>query len=1084
MKRNKHSLSALLALVCVLTVLLSLLPTAAFADDPAPAEEEEAVEEGPSTDGQLIIGNADGSAGENEGKIISISSAEEFRDFSLNCRSSAWSIGLSVNLTGDIDFGGRAIMPVPSFSGTFFGNGHTIKNFSCGSNGSHQGLFRYLEEGGRIVDLQVSGSITPDGSQSSVGGIVGTSRGTVTGCSFSGTVTGLISVGGIVGENLGVITRCESAGSISGKHFAGGIAGYSEGTIRACTNRAEVNIEVRDEAIDIESLDIHDIIGINLVSAEDKDTVSDIGGIVGISLGLVDACTNEGTVGYQHYGYNVGGIAGRQSGYLSQCVNNGTVFGRKDVGGIVGQMEPYLILDDSASLVDEIEALQSAMNAAMGNMSAASESLGSSARQVSDSGTNIASHYTAKAIDNGSGAAEAREKQEHREDFNDAASGAGSAVGDAAGSLGDDTISDIANGNVTDADQEALINAGSGLAVDGGADLIHRLDLLNEQREAELAALEAENARMRAEFASLSAGLNNMGRTIHNTLSGLAGDMKSVNAHTSNILTMFTNALSGNMQLRVMEDISDLDTDEDMNGKVLSCANNGAVNGDTNIGGITGSMGVEAEFDMEGILSASITDTVQISTDSYFARCVVRKCVNNGAVTAKKDYNGGICGLAELGVISSSENYGDVIAGGEYVGGIVGRSKSIVADSYAMCALDGSEYVGGISGQGKRVVSCSSIVEMDESIACSGAICGWADGEDEDLFIYHNSFVSDTLGGVDGISYDEAAEPVSYRELYAMENLPERFRSLRVTFRAEGLIVAELSVPYGGSVAPEDIPPVPEISGYSGLWPDIELENLTASTVVDAIYLDRLTGLSADYVREGSPLSVVIIEGLFEPGSSISVSDWSDAIVPAQHYRLCEALRVDIASRAADLESHSVHYLLPERAWHEGEPVLCVHGENGLEMHDYQIDGSYLVFDASGSEVCFCVLVGNWDPAVLLSGALLLVILLALLVLLLLRLRKKRRAAKAAAEVDAEGLESADEAAQDGSVPTEGYELPTETPIADAEGAVAEENAISGSEAEAETEDLDVEPAEAEASPTEAGSLESEADAEENAVTV
>ena len=223
---------------------------------------------------------------------------------------------------------------------------------------------------------------------------------------------------------------------------------------------------------------------------------------------------------------------------------------------------------------------------------------------------------------------------------------------------------------------------------------------------------------------------------------------------------------------------------------------------------------------------------------------------------------------------------------------------------------------------------------------------------------------------------------------------------------------------------------------------------------------------------------------LIKSSSSISVSDWSDAIVPAQHYRLCEALRVDIASRAADLESHSVHYLLPERAWHEGEPVLCVHGENGLEMHDYQIDGSYLVFDASGSEVCFCVLVGNWDPAVLLSGALLLVILLALLVLLLLRLRKKRRAVKAAAEVDAEGPESADEAAQDGSVPPEGSEPPAEAPVAEAEGAVAEENAVSGSEAEAETEDLDVEPAEAEASPTEAGSLESEADAEENAVTV
>ena len=99
-------------------------------------------------------------------------------------------------------------MPVPSFSGTFLGNGHTIKNFYCGSNGSHQGLFRYLEEGGRIADLNVMGTITPGGSQSSIGGIVGTSRGTILNCTFSGTVNGLISVGGIVGENLGIISDC------------------------------------------------------------------------------------------------------------------------------------------------------------------------------------------------------------------------------------------------------------------------------------------------------------------------------------------------------------------------------------------------------------------------------------------------------------------------------------------------------------------------------------------------------------------------------------------------------------------------------------------------------------------------------------------------------------------------------------------------------------------------------------------------------------------------------------------------------------------------------------------------------------
>ena len=998
MNNKRSPLYAFLALLCALTVMLSLIPAAVFADEAAAEDEEEEdlVETVETREGQLVIGNVDGSAGENEGKTITISSAEEFEAFSRSCRSSAWSMGLNVLMDADIDFGGRAIMPVPSFSGNFYGNGHTIKNFYCASNGSHQGLFRYLEEGGRIYDLHVSGNVTPDGSRCSVGGIVGTNRGSLSGCSFSGTVEGMVSVGGIAGENLGVISRCDASGSINGKHFTGGITGYNDGSVRRCSNSAEVNIEIRDESLDLETLDIRDFVGINLVSVEDGDTVSDVGGIAGISLGLLKDCVNDGTVGYQHYGYNVGGIAGRQSGYIENCVNNGVIYGRKDVGGITGQMEPYLILDDSSSLADEISALQAAMDNAMDNMSANSAGLGASAQQVQDTGTEMATDYADKKIDEKTGVTEAREDQQKRDDFRGAVSDVGGAVSGAADTLGDDTINDMTSGNLNDAEKQQLVDVGGNLAIEGGTGLADRIDARLAQRDAELAAQEAENARLRAQFASLTSGLNNMGRMIHSTLSGLASDMQSVNAHYSNILTMFTNALTGNLQLRVMEDISDLDTDEDISGKVLLCTNNGEINGDTNIGGITGSMGVEAEFDLEGILSANITDSVQISTDSYFARCIVRKCINNAPVSAKKDYTGGVCGLAELGVISTSENYGDVVAGGNYCGGIVGQSKSIVTNSYAMCFVEGGEYVGGISGQGKRVVECSSIVDLDETIACSGAICGWADSEDEDLFIYHNTFVSDRLGGIDGISYDKAAEPISYRELYAMEDLPDRFRSLKVTFRAEGLVIRELSVPYGGSVDPADIPAVPEIHGYSGFWPSTELNGLTSSVTVDAVYLNRLTGLAADYVREGTQLPAVIIEGLFEPGSSIRVSDWSESILPFEHYILCEALRVDITSRVADLESFSVHYLMPESSFLRGRPILCVHGENGLETRAYEIDGSYMIFDATGSDIRFCVLESRWDPTVLLGGALALVLLLLILTAVLIRCGKRRRAKAAA----------------------------------------------------------------------------------------
>ena len=83
-------------------------------------------------------------------------------------------------------------------------------------------------------------------------------------------------------------------------------------------------------------------------------TYTDIGGVVGFSDGVVQGCDNYGEVGYPHVGYNIGGVAGRQSGYLLGCDNNAAVHGRKDIGGIVGQAEPYLWLNTSADRLDEV----------------------------------------------------------------------------------------------------------------------------------------------------------------------------------------------------------------------------------------------------------------------------------------------------------------------------------------------------------------------------------------------------------------------------------------------------------------------------------------------------------------------------------------------------------------------------------------------------------------------------------------------------------------------------------------------------------------------------------------------------------
>ncbi len=84
-------------------------------------------------------------------------------------------------------------------------------------------------------------------------------------------------------------------------------------------------------------------------------TYTDIGGGGSVSaMAWCRGCDNYGEVGYPHVGYNIGGVAGRQSGYLLGCDNNAAVHGRKDIGGIVGQAEPYLWLNTSADRLDEV----------------------------------------------------------------------------------------------------------------------------------------------------------------------------------------------------------------------------------------------------------------------------------------------------------------------------------------------------------------------------------------------------------------------------------------------------------------------------------------------------------------------------------------------------------------------------------------------------------------------------------------------------------------------------------------------------------------------------------------------------------
>lgn len=298
-------------------------------------------------------------AGAASSNTISISTAEELLDFAESCSLDSRSKGKTVTLAADIDLGYGEFAPIPIFGGTFNGNGHTISGLKITAAGSSLGLFRYVEKGGKIEKLSVIGIVMPEGSQSAVGGIAGENYGTIKECSFKGSVVGETKVGGIVGRNAesGTLISCASEGTVRGKTSTGGIAGENSGTLMKCENNAGINLTQSEDALLPSDIDVNKILGGS--AGEDEENIlngcSDTGGVVGYSDGIVQSCTNNGDVGYPHVGYNTGGIAGRQSGYLSGCVNNGTIHGRKEVGGIVGQTEPYLSITPSDDLLNDLQ---------------------------------------------------------------------------------------------------------------------------------------------------------------------------------------------------------------------------------------------------------------------------------------------------------------------------------------------------------------------------------------------------------------------------------------------------------------------------------------------------------------------------------------------------------------------------------------------------------------------------------------------------------------------------------------------------------------------------------------------------------
>jgi len=849
--------------------------------------------------------------------VIELRTVEEFLAFAKACSLDTYSIGKVVELKSDISLSGTGFKGIPYFDGTFYGNGHTISGLYIDGVGSQLGLFRYVGVLGVVADLNVKGYLVPTGSKTEIGGIAGVNYGTIQNCTFNGTIYGENAVGGIVGENTlyGQVLNCGSNAIVVATNNAGGIAGINKGTISNCLSESKVNIEELDPVLEIEGMDMGDL---NI--AQTVITRNNSGGIAGTSSGLIRECYNTGTVGYQHVGYNSGGIAGYQDGVIENCINYGEVYGRKDVGGIVGQASPFVESDDYMS--ESIKEMEHSMNRIESTMNHLKNTMDEISVEVEETATGFGDMVSG----NTSGLRQSGNTEGIPED---------GGSGDSAGTGG---------GTGTEGSTENGSESGTEGSTGSGGDNGTEDSTEGSDTGEDDAGNNEEEYPNLPDFSGLGSQLNGIKDSVNNTVNEMqqkADEMQQKMDSIESDMNSMTQQMEklGNtmeeMTEITIEDVSSVATAATMKGVITGCMNYGIIHGDLNVGGIAGIINVESANDPE--------EDIDISTDiarTTRINAVVLSSINYGTINGRKNCVGGIVGSQSLGLIHSCEAYGSISASaGDYVGGIVGQSTATVEKSYSVSDLSGNDYIGGIAGEGATINQCLSIAYIDSEGECLGAVAGNATADSN---FKENYFIKDKYDGIDNISYSGEAEPISFEEIMLMEDIPEGFKQIKVSFALEGEIIAEEYVPYSYTLQQDQFPQLKDTEDAYIVWPEeAAYTNIVNNVTLEAKYVPWVQSVTAYDNTEEKPVFIAV--GKFYEGTELQITEVEEGF-PVTIDGMNLLYNHDwtiLSSREKNFENIEGHFYVPKAI--EGEIQVYIKDGEGWTPVDATIDGSYVV---------------------------------------------------------------------------------------------------------------------------------------------
>lgn len=877
--------------------------------------------------------------------VLHIRTVEDLIEFSENCSLDTWSDHLPVVLDNDLSLSDVDFQPIPLFNGSFDGRGHSIFDLSLTDPLAPCGFFLETGMDAIVKNLSVTGTVMPGGDNNMTGGLVGLNRGCVLNCSFNGTVAGKLETGGLVGRNevTGIVTGCRSTANVSGLSQIGGVCGVNYGTLVSCDSSCYVNTESVDPSLQLDDIDTSSLLNFfHSLTTETAGITTDSGGVCGYNEGFIEYCVSREAVGYSRLGYNVGGVAGRSKGYINGSRNEGAVYGRKDVGGIVGQAEPYIEVTQPTNLTGALSyrmyALHESINDAIHDADVLSSDISGQLEGLSGFLAPIEQAFRELSITDPDSVTNLRTV------IVDTVSGMAGQIQSMSASLGEGS-------GVLKQDLEAISNNLDALS--GSA--LQTVDLLASSQNEDLIVDESASATADAITLGKITDCRNVGEVTGETnVGGIAGVMALENA---------------------------LDPDLDLTGT-------DAV--------------LRKRFSYRSVVSRSVNDA---AINAWY-ECVggivgkadigyITNCAAYGSAGLEDGaYAGGIVGLS-YGTVQSCVSRCK-LSGTKYVGGILGNGytatgeddqPSVVSTSYSLVEIEGRpQFSGAISGGAEGEYQENYFVPAGFAGLNKLSVYGKAEPI---LFSVFNSVVTlpeeSKIFTLRFVVDGETVKTVNfeYGASFGREVFPEVEsrdgayavwdRTDLTDLRFDTTVTAEYrrsETALGSEFTRENGRPVVYVIGQFQEGDAISTETLP----VEEREVDRFRTGWLQTAKEQ------IISIFHEPDYSLCVD-------------VKEKLKIEIPEDGQP--THTIHYMTPDAT--TADYRLYLKTEDGYERVRPEVFGSYYSFEAPGNapEITLVSTVQSWWFLAYLAGFLLILILVIhILVIIVRKLRKAPRKPK------------------------------------------------------------------------------------------